>query len=109
MNKSHLFQPIHGHSKEPLYRRWKASKRYADERDIEWGLGNYTEYLKKIPSGYHSGLKLVRIDRSLGFIEGNMEWRSKAAIQPEEQPKKKKKKRPVKHEQSTTSPGWRGF
>jgi len=111
MDNPAWFKPIHGNSNKPHYRRWFDSKRYAERQNIDWELGEYTDYIDRLPDGYKKGYKLVRIDRKQGYIQGNLRWVTMEA-KPKPVVKKRKKRRKTAKKLTCycdTSPNWKGF
>ena len=100
------FQPTHGSSDEPLYKKWFYLKGYAKKKNIEFEWKEYGQFKQTIGKCYKEGSQLKRICKDMGYLNGNVEWvLKKPAKRPTPESKRRK---PIKLP-SEYSSNWWGF
>ena len=106
MTNKHQFQPIHGHSKEYLYKRWYSLKLSAKKYNVKFDLGDYEKFKELVADVDMQKIKITRINRLLGYSDGNIRFSPKLTVKT-----KKRKKRIEKRIERLceTSPNWIGF
>ena len=98
------FEATHGLSKEPMFSRWKNLRSYAKKNNLLFEWQEYPQFKESIGINYKEGARLVRIDKSKGFTQDNVEWKLKKPSVARKHAKRKSIKPPSEY-----SPNWIGF